>query len=311
MRKMVSDIFKNCIQKVCREGPIITDEESGEITCGSCGLVLHEKTFTNKSEKHYLTNEGYMKNSRFGPKIKLSFADGLSTFIDSKNKDSSGKPLPNTIGNTFYRLRQQDRHSKFKKNQYLSEAFVILDGIGSRLGLPETVIEKAAHIYRKAKAQHFSRGRSRPILVAASVYAACRFTNTPRTLKDIADSADVKKKAMQKTYMELVRFLEIPLNTYDPVDFITRISSAIKVNEKTSRDAIYFLNRAKQLEITAGKNPIGMASAALYFSCIYNKENISQLKIATVAGITTVTIRTDYQRLIKGLGFSPLDLCSN
>ena len=311
-REISKNIFENCIQDVCKEGPIITDNELGEITCGSCGTILDEKTIDGGPENRYFTKEDYMANTRFGPKIKLSFGDmGLSTFINSQNKDSSGKRLPNKIRSTFYRLRKQDQFSKSKKNRVFIEAFVILDGIRSRLSLPESVVEKSAYIYRKAVAHHLVRGRSRPVLVAASVYAACRFTNTPRTLKDVANAANVQKKILQKTYMNLVRTLEINLGTYEPLDFITRLSTSVNVSEKIRRDAIYFIKRAKELEITAGRNPIGIASAALYFSCVCNKENVSQLKIAEAAGITTVTLRNDYQILIKGMGVSPLDLCLN
>ena len=311
-REISKNIFENCIQDVCKEGPIITDNELGEITCGSCGTILDEKTIDGGPENRYFTKEDYMTNTRFGPKIKLSFGDmGLSTFINSQNKDSSGKRLPNKIRSTFYRLRKQDQFSKSKKNRVFIEAFVILDGIRSRLNLPESVVEKSAYIYRKAVAHHLVRGRSRPVLVAASVYAACRFTNTPRTLKDVANAANVQKKILQKTYMNLVRTLEINLGTFEPLDFITRLSTLVNVSEKIRRDAIYFIKRAKELEITAGKNPIGIASAALYFSCVCNKENVSQLKIAEAAGITTVTLRNDYQILIKGMGVSPLDLCLN
>ncbi len=311
-REISKNIFENCIQDVCKEGPIITDNELGEITCGSCGTILDEKTIDGGPENRYFTKEDYMANTRFGPKIKLSFGDmGLSTFINSQNKDSSGKRLPNKIRSTFYRLRKQDQVSKSKKNRVFNEAFVILDGIRSRLNLPESVVEKSAHIYRKAVAHHISRGRGRSVLVSASVYAACRFTNTPRTLKDVANAANVQKKILQKTYMNLVRTLEINLGTYEPLDFITRLSTLVNVSEKIRRDAIYFIKRAKELEITAGRNPIGIASAALYFSCVCNKENVSQLKIAEAAGITTVTLRNDCQVLIKGMGVSPLDLCLN
>ena len=311
-REISKNIFENCIQDVCKEGPIITDNELGEITCGSCGTILDEKTIDGGPENRYFTKEDYMTNTRFGPKIKLSFGDmGLSTFINSQNKDSSGKRLPNKIRSTFYRLRKQDQFSKSKKNRVFIEAFVILDGIRSRLNLPESVVEKSAYIYRKAVAHHLVRGRSRPVLVAASVYTACRFTNTPRTLKDVANAANVQKKILQKTYMNLVRTLEINLGTFEPLDFITRLSTLVNVSEKIRRDAIYFIKRAKELEITAGRNPIGIASAALYFSCVCNKENVSQLKIAEAAGITTVTLRNDYQILIKGMGVSPLDLCLN
>jgi len=52
---------------------------------------------------------------------------------------------------------------------------------------------------------------------------------------------------------------------------------------------------------TAGKNPMGMASAALYLSCVKNNEDVSQAKIAEAAGVTTVTIRNRYHVLVKQL----------
>ena len=303
-----SNIFENCIQTECKEGPLITDDESGEITCGSCGIVLFEKTFTNKPATHD-SIKNFIKNTQFGPKTKISLGDmGLFTQIDSKNKDAAGKYLAPDIGHAFFRLRQQDRRSKTTQTRNLSEAFVILDGICSRLSLPESVIEKAAYIYRKAKAHQLTRGRSRHALVSASVYAACRFTSTPRTLKDIADTANVRKKTLQKTYREISRSLDINFDSFDPLDFITRISSRINLNEKIQRDAIRFLKLAKKLELTAGKHPMGLAASVLYFSCVYNKKNVSQMQIAEASGTTTVTIRNDYQRLIKGFGFSPVDL---
>jgi len=84
-RGISKNIFENCIQDVCKEGPIITDNELGEITCGSCGTILVEKTIECGPENHYFTKENYMANTRFGPKIKLSFGDmGLSTFIRTR-----------------------------------------------------------------------------------------------------------------------------------------------------------------------------------------------------------------------------------
>ena len=99
-------LFAKCAQKICVEGPLVTDSDGGEITCGSWGAVLVEKTIDSGPESHSFTKEDYMTNTRFGPKIKLSFGDmGLSTFIGFKNKDSSGKQLPREIGYAFYRLR--------------------------------------------------------------------------------------------------------------------------------------------------------------------------------------------------------------
>jgi len=121
-------------------------------------------------------------------------------------------------------------------------------------------------------------------------------------LTDIAFAANVKKKVLQKTYILLARALDLTPDAYEPINFITRIATSVKVHEKTKRDAIKILVKAKEMEFTAGKNPMGMASAALYLSCIKNNEDVSQAKIAEASGITTVTVRNRYHFLVKQLG---------
>jgi len=296
------EIFDKCTHNSCNKGPLITDTEVGEIMCGSCGVVLVEKSEDVSPNYHSFTKEDYMKNTRFGPKTSLALNDmGLSTVIKSQNNDSAGRPLSHKMSTTFHRLRKWDQNTKSQKNRKFTEPFILLDGIRAKLGLPESVIEKSAHLYRKAATKELIRGRSRPVLISAAIYAACRFTNTPRTLRDVALAANVQKKNLQKTYRHLVWALDLSLDTYDPVDFITRLATSVKVCEKTRRDAIEFLAKARKMEFTAGKNPIGMASAALYLSCVKNNEDVSQAKIAKVAGVTTVTLRNRYHVLVKQL----------
>ena len=169
----------------------------------------------------------------------------------------------------------------------------------SKLNLSEPVVEKSAQVYRKTVSHKLTRGRNKTILISAAIYAACRSTNTPRTLKDVADAANLKRKTLQKTYRLLIKNLQMSLETYDPIDFITRLSSYVDVQEKTRLDAIKFLDKARKMELFSGKNPIGITSAALYLSCMYNNENITQAQIAKAAGITSVTIRTRCKDLLK------------
>jgi len=297
------EIFDKCIHNSCNNGPLITDTEVGEMMCGSCGMVLVEKIEETAPDYHGFTKENYMKNTRFGPKTSLALNDmGLSTVIKSQNNDSVGRRLSHKMSTTFYRLRKWDQNTKSQKNRKFTEPFTLLDGIRAKLGLPESVVEKSAHLYRKAVTKDLIRGRSRPVLISATIYAACRFTNTPRTLRDVALAANVNKKNLQKTYRLLVNALDLTLDTYNPINFITRLATSVKVCEKTRRDAIEFLTKAIKMEFTAGKNPIGMASAALYLSCVKNNENVSQAKIAEAAGVTTITLRNRYHVLAKQLG---------
>ena len=48
---------------------------------------------------------------------------------------------------------------------------------------------------------------------------------------------------------------------------------------------------AHENESTAGKDPVGLAAAAIYLAAVHNNVNITQRNIAIRAEITEVTIR--------------------
>lgn len=302
-------LSEKCILSRCKDGPLITDNMAGELMCGSCGVVLSEKMEDYVQEYRTFTKEDYMQQTRTGMKSTLTIHDmGLATKIGSKNKDVSGKRLSSKMNFAFNRLRVWDARSKmYSRERSMQNAFTLLDGMAAKLGLPEFVSEKAAYFYRKIKSKNPRTGKFTESLIAAALYAACRSTNTPRTLNDIAQAANVKKKRLQKSYRDIVKRLGLNIEQYDPIEFVSRISSEVSASEKTRRYAVKILIKARKTRILTGKHPMGMAAAALYFSGIHNNEDISQEKISGVSGVTTVTIRHGYQTLVKGIGISPLE----
>ena len=271
--------------------------------CGSCGLVLVEKVEDTGLESRIHDAEEYLARSRTGSGSTLAMHDmGLTTVIGTGGKDASGKFLSSDMRNTFRRLRLWNTRSESRStDRNLKAAFTILDTIKTKLAIPNMVIEKAAYIYRKAMAKKMTRGRNISGLICASLYAACRDTDTPRTLQDIMYAGNVNKKNLSGSYRNLIKILDLKLKPYDPSDFITRISSEVGISEKTRRDALNILSKAVEKEISAGKNPISMAGAALYLSCMMNHEGKNQDDIAKASGVTTVTIRNRVRSLRKDL----------
>ncbi len=88
---------------------------------------------------------------------------------------------------------------------------------------------------------------------------------------------------------------------FDPVRGISRIASIVELSEKTKRKAIAILNQAKKLGEIAGKDPMGIAAAALYLACITTGESKSQKEISIASGVTEVTIRNRCAGLRKML----------
>jgi transcription initiation factor TFIIB len=73
---------------------------------------------------------------------------------------------------------------------------------------------------------------------------------------------------------------------------IAKVANMTKLGERTKRQAAteIMCNIAKK-EISAGKEPMGLAASILYLSSIKTGEIITQSDIARAAGITEVTVR--------------------
>ena len=297
-------LTKSVHQKNCKKNSLITDPYTGEIACGSCGSVFSERVIDSGAERSGYFSEEYQNNSRSGQKISLKMIDmGLSTIIESKDRDSTGKSLSVENRRMFYRLRMWDRNSRSSNAvKSFQKAFTLLDGISSKLALPESIVEYTAYLFRKIAAKKILTGRSTSGILCATIYIACRSTNTPRTLQDVADAGNIKKKDLQRTYRFLVKELQINPESYDPIEFVTRISTAVNISEKTERLAFKILSISAKKNISASKNPIGMAAAAVNLAVTINHEKISQAKISKASGISSVTIRDRTKEIKERIG---------
>lgn len=288
----------------CGKGPMVTDSTTGEMFCGNCGFVLTERVEESGPEWRSFSKEEHEDRSRTGTPTSLAMHDmGLATIIGPADKDASGKPLSASMKSTIERLRTWDSRSQVHEpvDRNFRQAFSELDRLKDKLALSDAVIEKTAYIYRKALDKGLVRGRSIPGLVAAALYAACRDTETPRTLTDVANGINIKRKDVARCYRLLLRELDLKMPVVDPIKCVARIASKAGLSEKTKRRALLILKDAAEIEISAGKDPMGLAAAALYLSCVMNGENKTQKDVAQAAGVTEVTIRNRYKGLKESL----------
>jgi len=267
--------------------------EIAELICGRCGYVISERLEDSGPEWRSFTDDK-TNRTRTGDGTSLTIHDyGLSTIINPINRDSVGKPLSYSMKKTLKRLRVWDSRSQAKApiDRNLRHALSELGSMKDKLALSDSVVEKAAYIYRKALEKKLVRGRSITALMAASLYAACRNTETPRTLNDITAAINIKRKDLACCYRLLVKELDLKIPVVDSVQCIARIASNAGLSEKIKRYAVKILKKAKQNEISAGKDPMGLAASALYISTCRMGVNCSQKIIAQAAGITEVTVR--------------------
>jgi transcription initiation factor TFIIB len=215
------------------------------------------------------------------------------------DRDALGRKIPYSSRPQIWRLRKWQTRSKAYRSvdRNLAQAMAELDRLSDKLSMSRSIKENAALIYRKALEKGLVRGRSIAGIAAASLYAACRDSETPRTLREIAQVSLVGKKDVARGYRLLLRELNIQMPIADPMTYMSKIAERAGISGQIQGLAIKILKEAKTNRVTSGKDPMGMAAAALYIACVQSNEKKPQKDIAEAAGVTEVTVRNRYKRL--------------
>jgi len=295
---MAFDSNSNCSR--CGKNSMLTDEVTGEQFCSKCGYVISEKSEDSGPERRSFSTQGGTDTTRTGAPTSLTRHDkGLSTVINPANRDATGRPLSSSMKTTITRLRTWDSRSQSyaSSDRNLRQALNELVRLKDKLAISSTTLERAAYIYRKAMDKKLVRGRSISAMIVSSLYAACRETGIPRTLKDVATASNVKRKDISRCYRLLHQELGLKMPVVDSIQCIAKISSKLKITEKTKRYAVKILKETQERKESAGKDPMGLAAAALYLSCVKNGMPVTQRDIAEAADVTEVTIRNRYKSL--------------
>jgi transcription initiation factor TFIIB len=301
-----SKVHQHLVDKCpeCASKNLVHDYDTGETICGACGLVLYEQMLDKGPEWRAFTQEEKTSRSRVGSPTSYSIHDkGLSTTISQVDRDAFGKKLPLSTRLQMWRLRKWQIRSRVHSStdRNLAQAMAELERLSSKVNISPPIREKAAVIYRKALDKGLVRGRSINSVGAAALYAACRKSGSPKTLREIAEASLVYKKDVARCYRLLLKELDFHMPISDPLTYISKIAEKNGVSGKTQGAAIAILRDAKQKRFSAGKDPMGMAAATIYIACVQNKEKITQKDIAEAAGVTEVTVRNRYKALKRQL----------
>jgi transcription initiation factor TFIIB len=128
--------------------------------CSKCGQVISDGVeqegpeWRNFDLLSSAAGPSNTSSSRVGMSTSLAIPDmGLSTVIGRIDSDVSGKMITATMRSIIYRLRIWNYRIQTQSytDRNLRNAFLQLDILKDKLGLSDSVVEKAAYIYRKAQ----------------------------------------------------------------------------------------------------------------------------------------------------------------
>ncbi|MFB6123287.1 MAG: transcription initiation factor IIB family protein [Haloferacaceae archaeon] len=298
-------------EQTCPEcgGRLVADEEHGETACGDCGLVVEADGIDHGPEWRAFDASERDQKARVGsPTTKMMHDKGLSTTIDWKNKDAYGNSLSSSQREKMQRLRTWNRRFQTSnhKERNLRQALGELERMSSALGLPKSVRETASVIYRRALEDDLLPGRSIEGVATSALYAAARQVGFPRTIDEMSRVSRVDEEEFKRTYRYIVRELNLGIAPADPTSYVNRFASELDVSDEAERLARELLETAKEQGVHSGKNPVGLAAAAVYAAPLLTNERITQHEVSEVADISEVTIRNRYQELLEAYDSAPV-----
>jgi transcription initiation factor TFIIB len=282
------------------------DYESAEIVCMNCGIVVAAKLADRGPEWRAFDDEQRAKRARVGAPLTYTIHDkGLSTMIDWHDRDIYGKRLSPGQKAQIYRLRKWQRRIRVSDATERNLAFALseISKISNTLNLPKNILETASVIYRKAVKEHLIRGRSIQGVTSAAIYVACRQCGLARTLEEIAQASNINKKEVGRSYRFLIKELNYFIPPLKPSQYITKFSNQLTMQGKVEEIAHKILSTARDLKLTSGRGPTGIAAAASYIASVLTGERKTQREIAEIAQVTEVTIRNRYKELVDRLMF--------
>jgi len=285
-------------------GRLDADTEHGETVCSECGLVVEEDEIDRGPEWRAFNPSEKDEKSRVGaPTTNMMHDKGLSTNIGWQNKDAYGNSLSSNQRQKMQRLRTWNERFRTRdsKERNLKQALGEIDRMASALGLPKTVRETASVIYRRALEENLLPGRSIEGVATASLYAAARQANTPRSLDEMTAVSRVEKMELTRTYRYVVRELNLEIKPADPESYLPRFVSDLALSDDTERRARELIESARDQGILSGKSPVGLAAAAVYAAALLTNEKVTQSEVSEVANISEVTIRNRYKELLESV----------
>jgi transcription initiation factor TFIIB len=293
----------------CDSERLVNHAAGAELVCEGCGLIVEHDQIDHGPEWRAFTHQERQSKSRVGAPTTQTLHDkGLTTGIDWKDTDASGNVLSSEKRTQMRRLRKWHERSRTNDagERNLQQALGEIDRMASALGVPRSVREVACVLYRRALTEDLIRGRSIEGVATAALYAACRQEAIPRSLDEVADVSRVERQEIGRTYCYISHELELEMKPVDPMKYVPRFCSDLGVSEDVQATACEIIETTAEQGLLSGKSPTCYAAAAIYAASLLCNEKKTQTEVATVAQVTTVTIRNRYQEQIEAIDIQTL-----
>ncbi|KAI1397174.1 cyclin-like protein [Hypoxylon fuscum] len=304
------NLNKLLICRDCNEYPpnLIEEFSSGDMVCGSCGLVLGDRIIDTRSEWRTFANDdqGGDDPSRVG--------DAGDPILDGQQLQTNIAFGEGMRSRELHRAQNRSNLDKSRNNQ--KAVFAHIASLCDGIQLAHSTVQTAQHIFKLTDDAKLFKGKPQDCVIAGCIFIACRQTKQNRTFKEVYSLTHVSKKEIGRTFKTLEKFLQNKrdanttklqsevVNYEDTVttgasDLCERFCTSERLNfpeaVKVEKIAKALTVKSASLSALAGRSPLSIAAASIYMASHFVGWGRSSKDIAEVAGVSDGTIRTAYR----------------
>ncbi|MHA1732064.1 MAG: hypothetical protein ACTSU5_08970 [Promethearchaeota archaeon] len=279
-------------EEPCCKNPDLFVSPDGMKVCRSCGMTFGQEFVAH--ERRAYTAEEVKNRRRTEPRWRCF---GPRTVISRVKSDAKGRQLPAKKQALFARLSkiQGSLINSIERNYW--EAKPKLHALANKVNVPEYILETAWKIYGEVARLKLTMGRSIEAFVCASLYASIRIHDFPRLLEELTELAMIPLRSVHRSLGLIVRHvlpnLGLKYKPINPEPLVFRFGNELNLSIVVQKNAADMLIKASARGMKRmGKDPKGLAAAALYMAAKGTNERKTQTQIAEVARVTEVTLRT-------------------
>ena len=192
------------MQMICREckevPPNLVEEfSSGDMVCGSCGLVLGDRIIDTRSEWRTFSNDDQNNDdpSRVG--------DGANPLLNgSQLQTSIAFGDGSARSRELHRAQNKATHDRATKS--LLAAYKEIGALCDAWHIPKNVSDTAKHLFKMVSDAGAFRGKSQDVVIAGCIFIACRQCQVPRTFREVFALTKVSKKEIGRIFKALEKF---------------------------------------------------------------------------------------------------------
>ena len=335
LEKWNQDLNLHMICPDCKEYPpnLVEEFASGDMVCGSCGLVLGDRIVDTRSEWRTFSNDdqGNDDPSRVG--------DGANPLLNGAQLQTS---IAFGEGSRSHELhRAHGRSTADKATKSLLAAYKEIGAHCDAVSIPKNVSDNAKHLFKLVDDAKAFKGKSQEAIIAGCIFIACRQCGVPRTFREIYALTKVSKKDIGRTFKALEKFfaqdsqgklamatasgkfsfldIKISLLINGLLQGMPTADQGFQTTTSTSAKELC-LRYCSQLGLKsqqfvkvsqgladkmstvgdlAGRSPLSVAAACIYMASYLLGKPKTPKEISMVAGVSDGTIRTAYKYLYQ------------